>query len=66
MGGELPAATFLDDEAAGGVFLLFGFVDGEEDETAFAFDFGGGAGDEVEGNAVEVEGDFVTGILCFG
>ena len=65
--GEFPFGAALDDEFAAGVFLLFGFVDGEELDARGGFDFGGGARGHAAGDAVVVERKFVSGdAVAFG
>src|ERR1700722_10237619 len=61
MRSELPMPALLDNKAAGGILLLLGFIDGKKDKAALAFDLRRCARNEVEGDAVEVERDFVAG-----
>src|SRR2546430_1276777 len=58
---QLPAAAAFDDEPATGILAVFRFVDAEELKRDFALDFGSGARDEAERNAVVVQRNFVAG-----
>src|SRR5439155_10825588 len=63
--GEFPMAAALDDQPTAGVLVLLSFVDGKQLEARFAFDFRGGARDQLEWNAVEGEREFVSSNAFF-
>ena len=59
--GQFPAAAFLGDEFAAGVFLFLSFVHREKLVSAFWFYFGSGAGNQLEGHAIVIQRDFING-----
>src|SRR5437763_11236573 len=66
---KLPAATAPGDQAPARIFVLLGFVDGEQLESGFAFDFRWRARNQLEGNAIEIERQLVsrnTFLICSG